>query len=133
MSATRGWLRDFVAKVNAFSAWYPWGEKNCIYYAFLALAAMNRHPDRIAAAGTSDKLFVLAGKDSQGKSAILVSDFYAETEEIVLNTGGRNFRVKVLDENRNLEEISCPAENNELHIPAVPGRAALWLIEEFQP
>ena len=94
---------------------------------------MNRHADRLAAAGTSDRLFVLAGKVPSGKAAILISDFYAETDEIVLNTDGRNFRVKVLDENRNLEEISCPAENNELHIPAVSGRPALWLIEEFQP
>jgi len=122
-----------IGRGGTFSAWYPWGEKNRIYYAFLALAVMNRHADRLAAAGTSGRLFVLAGKDPSGKAAILISGFYAETDEIVLNTDGRNFRVKVLDEDRNLEEISCPAENNELHIPAVSGRPALWLIEEFQP
>ena len=55
---------------------------------------------------------------------------YAENDGIVLNTGGRNFRVKILDENRNLEEISCSVENDRLHIPAVPGKAALWLVEE---
>ena len=119
-----------IGRGGSFSAWYPWGEKNRIYYAFLALAAMNRHPDRIAAAGTSDNLFVLAGKDSFGKAAILISSFYAETDGIVLNTGGRNFRVKILDENRNLEEISCSVENDRLHIPAVSGKAALWLAEE---
>jgi len=36
----------------------------------------------------------------------------------------------ILDENRNLEEISCSVENDRLHIPAVPGKAALWLVEE---
>lgn len=120
-----------IGKGGAFSAWYPWGEKNCIYYAFLALAAMNRHADRIAVTGTSDKLFVLAGKNRSGKAALLISDFYEETDEIILNTDGRKFLVKVLDENRNLEEIICPVENDELHIPAVSGKPALWLVEEI--
>jgi len=38
--------------------------------------------------------------------------------------------VKVLDDGRDLEEIRCPVENGMLHIPAVPGKAALWLAEE---
>ena len=120
-----------IGRGGAYSAWHPWGEKNPIYFAFLALAAMNRHADRLAVSGASDRLFVLAGKDSAGKAAILISDFYADTDEIVLDTGGRDFRVKVLDGTRNLEEISCSAEDGKLHISAVPQKAALWLIEEI--
>ncbi|MBR7155287.1 MAG: hypothetical protein IKD22_00485 [Lentisphaeria bacterium] len=120
-----------IGRGGAFSAWYPWGEKNRIYYAFLALAAMNRHADRIAAACEEENIFVLAGKNREGKAAILISDFYAETDELVLNTDGRNFRVKLLDENSNLEEISCTVENNRLHLPVISGTTALWLIEEI--
>ena len=120
-----------IGRGGVFSAWYPWGEKNRIYYAFLALAVMNQHAERIAVTGTDGNLYALAGKDAAGKAAILISDFYAETDEIVLNTDGRDFRVKILDESRNLEEISCTVENNKLHIPTVSGQAALWLIEEI--
>ena len=120
-----------IGRGGAFSAWYPWGEKNRIYYAFSALAAINRHAERLAAETATENIFVLAGKDAAGKAAILISSFYAETEEIVVNTGGRNFKVMVLDENRNLEEIACPVENDKLHIPAISGTPALWLIEEI--
>ena len=120
-----------IGRGGLFSAWYPWGEKNRIYYAFLALAAINRHAERISATNSTENIFVLAGKDASGKAAILISSFYAETEKIVLNTDGRDFRVKVLDETHNLEEIPCQVENGKLHIPAVPGETALWLIEEI--
>ena len=120
-----------IGRGGLFSAWYPWGEKNRIYYAFLALAAINRHAERISATNSTENIFVLAGKDASGKAAILISSFYAETEKIVLNTEGRNFQVKVLDETRNLEEIPCPVENGKLHIPVCSGTPALWLIEEI--
>ena len=120
-----------IGRGGVFSAWYPWGEKNRIYYAFLALAAINRHAERIAADNSTENMFVLAGKDGSGKAAILISSFYAETEKIVVNTDGRNFKVKVLDDTRNLEEIVCPVENGKLHIPAISGQPALWLIEEI--
>ena len=120
-----------IGRGGLFSAWYPWGEKNRIYYAFLALAAINRHAERISASNSAENIFVLAGKNASGKAAILVSDFYAEAGEIVLNTDEREFQVKVLDETRNLEEIYCKVENGKLHIPALPGEAALWLIEEI--
>ncbi|MBQ6470454.1 MAG: hypothetical protein IJJ33_00595 [Victivallales bacterium] len=120
-----------IGRGGAFSAWHPWGEKNRIYYAFLAIAAMNHHAERLAVSGTTDKLFVLAGKDSSGKAAILIASFHAETDELILNTDGRHFRVKVLDESRNLEETACTAANNRLHIPTVSGQAALWLVEEI--
>ena len=120
-----------IGRGGVFSAWYPWGEKNRIYYAFLALAAINRHAERIAADNSTENMFVLAGKDGSGKAAILISSFYAETEKIVVNTDGRNFKVKVLDDTRNLEEIVCPVENDKLHIPAISGQPALWLIEEI--
>ena len=120
-----------IGRGGLFSAWYPWGEKNRIYYAFLALAAINRHAERISATNSTENIFVLAGKNASGKAAILISSFYAETDEIVLNTEGRNFQVKVLDDTRNLEEIVCPVENGKLHIPANSGTPALWLIEEI--
>ena len=119
-----------IGRGGVFCAWYPWGEKNRIYYAFLALAAINRHAERIAADNSTENMFVLAGKDGSGKAAILISSFYAETEKIVVNTDGRNFKVKVLDDTRNLEEIVCPVENDKLHIPVISGQPALWLIEE---
>ena len=120
-----------IGRGGLFSAWYPWGEKNRIYYAFLALAAINRHAERISATNSTENIFVLAGKDASGKAAILISSFYAETDEIVLNTEGRNFQLKVLDETQNLEEIPCLVENDKLHIPACSGTPALWLIEEI--
>ena len=120
-----------IGRGGLFSAWYPWGEKNRIYYAFLALAAINRHAERISATNSTENIFVLAGKNSSGKAAILISSFYAETEKIVLNTEGRNFQVKVLDETRNLEEIPCLVENDKLHISVCSGTPALWLIEEI--
>ena len=120
-----------IGRGGLFSAWYPWGEKNRIYYAFLALAAINRHAERISATNSTENIFVLAGKNSSGKAAILISSFYAETEKIVLNTEGRNFQVKVLDETRNLEEIPCLVENDKLNIPVCSGTPALWLIEEI--
>ena len=119
-----------IGKNSVFSAWYRWGGKNPIYHAFLALAVMNRHADRIPADGAAGNVFALAGKDPSGKAALLISDFHSDAEEIVLNTDGRSFRVKVLDDGRDLEEIRCPVENGMLHIPAVPGKAALWLAEE---
>ena len=115
---------------GSFSVWYPWGEKNRIYYAFVALAAINRHENRLAVTGTSDKLYALAGKNQKGRAAILISDFYVETDWLILNTEGRNFRIRLLDENRNLEEISCPVIDNKLILPVVSGKPALWLIEE---
>ena len=120
-----------IGRGGLFSAWYPWGEKNRIYYAFLALAAINRHAERISAASDTENIFVLAGKNDAGKAAILISDFYTEAEKIILNTDGRDFRIKVLDENRNLAEIPSQIENGKLHIAAVPGETALWLIEEI--
>ena len=120
-----------IGRGGLFSAWYPWGEKNRIYYAFLALAAINRHAERISATNSTENIFVLAGKDASGKAAILISSFYAETEKIVLNTEGRNFQVKVLDETHNLEEIPCPVENGKLYIPVCSTTPALWLIEEI--
>jgi len=120
-----------IGRGGSFSAWYPWGEKNRIYYAFLALAAMNHHADRLAVMGTSDKLYVLAGKNGHDKAAFLISDFYAETDEITLNTDGRIFRVRVLDETRNLEELPCSVIDNRLTIPAVPDKPALWFAEEI--
>ena len=121
------------------SSWSPWfyGKKQKLYYAFRAFAEMAHYENLVRCASDSEAIRLIAGRDAQGKRAILLAVFLPEGEScgeiaVRLPSGMESVKWKVLllDEAHDLEEIACGTGDNVLILPDSGGEYRIYLIRE---
>ena len=86
-------------------------KKKPIYYPFKAFGKLVKFPNRIATSTSGDGVYALAGKNSDGKTALLVSLFKVKNNEVEIdfkntNTDLSKAKVWLCDKEKNLEEAT---------------------------
>ena len=86
-------------------------QRKPIYYPFKAFGKLVRFPNRIATTTAGNGVYALAGKNSEGKTALLVSLFKVKNNEVEIdfknaNTDLSKAKVWLCDKEKNLEEVS---------------------------
>ena len=118
-----------------WGAWGRWNEPYKLFYTLRMFAGMTRHPRRASATSDDPNVRVLAGRDAEGRRAVLVSNFKSGAGEIRLSfPGAANVRFKTTltdTEHDALEgEVRTDAEG-ALTLPgAVPGHSSAWYLRE---
>lgn len=94
------------------------------YYPFKAFGEIVKYPLRVSAKSGTKNVYVLAGKNSSGDGAVLVSLFGVEPSNLVLNFKGVNSdklksaKVFICDDSKNLEFAdSVKIDGNSICLP----------------
>lgn len=111
----------------------PFKALNKNYHGMVLLGQMmSRFPNRVEAAGGSETISVLAGKDDAGNCGILVADYRGEESEIPLTIRGvgefRGLSVTLFDQKTDPEEIEATITGEQLLLrKREPGSAAFLI------
>ena len=122
---------------NLGNAWGAWGlrGRNKNYYALKAFAEVAHYENRVKSSTEDLNLQVLAGKNAEGKRALLVSSFKNGADKLELSlkdAKGVTFKVRKTDlENNELESTVKVGANGKIVLEGAPeGQSVLYLLTE---
>ena len=122
---------------NLGNAWGAWGlrGRNKNYYALKAFAEVAHYENRVKSSTEDLNLQVLAGKNAEGKRALLVSSFKNGADKLELSlkdAKGVTFKVRKTDlENNDLESTVKVGANGKIVLEGAPeGQSVLYLLTE---
>lgn len=104
-----------------------------VYYGFLAFGEITKYKDRVTAVSETDDVTILAGLNTEGEGAILVSAFRSEKTSLKLMIKGAkttNLEVCLVDNDLSLESVEFKSEGDDLLIDKKPG-SSVFLIKGF--
>ena len=94
---TMGYYYTIGQLSNAWGAWDSWGNPHKLFFILKAFARIAHYEKRVSAVSDEFNAQVLAGIGTDGKRAVLVSDFKSGANEIKLKlNGGGNIRFRMI-------------------------------------